>query len=160
MAIKLDIFKSGRNQDSYRTFTYADLNLDIQFNANSPSVPVNRNNNPQDLKLNYDHGAIFNSIRNIFNTKKGQKILNPEFGLDLEQFLFDSITKENADIIGKTIYEQLGLYDSRITVTTVDIVAVPDNNEYRITIAIVLPSLNNQKVQTTGTLTQEGFNYI
>jgi phage baseplate assembly protein W len=160
MAIKLDIFKSGRNKDSFRNFTYADLNLDIEFNANAQSVPVNRSHNPQDLKLSYDHSAIYNSIRNIFNTKKGQKILNPEFGLDLEQFLFDSITKENADIIGKAIYGQLGLYEPRLTVASVDVVARPNDHEYKIKIAIILPSLNNQKVQTTGTLTQEGFNYI
>jgi len=39
-------------------------------------------------------------------------------------------------------------------------VARPNDHEYKIKIAIILPSLNNQKVQTTGTLTQEGFNYI
>ena len=42
--------------------------------------------NTQDLKIDYDEKAIYNSIRNIFNTKKGQKILNPTFGLDLEQY--------------------------------------------------------------------------
>ena len=159
MAIKLDIFKKRKNTDNYRNFSYADIHLDIQFNSRLPTKPTGVSKNAQDFKLDYDTKAIYNSIHNIFNTKKGQKILNPNFGLDLEQYLFDNISKENGDIIGTTILEELPLYEPRITVNSVDVLARPDWNEYVVDISITIPSLNNQVESVNGTLTTKGFQY-
>ena len=160
MPIRLDILKDRKNADAYRKFSYADLKLDLDLNSNIPSTPVGVGKNPVDFRLSYDENAIFNSIRNIFNTKKGQKILNPTFGLDLEQFLFDNISRENADMIGKHIYEELGIYEPRITVDSVNVIARPDDNEYEVTITIIIPSLDNKVTTTTGILTEGTFNYI
>ena len=159
MALKLDILKDAKNVDSYRKYSYADLHLDLELNSYLPSSPVGANKNPQDLRLAYDEAAIYNSIRNIFNTKKGQKILAPTFGLDLEQYLFENISKENCELIGTTIFEELSLYEPRIIVDNVDIVAFPDQNEYKISISITIPSLNNKKGTANGLLTSTGFRY-
>jgi len=159
MAINLDTLKNVRNKDSYRSFTYADISLDLELNSFLPNKPVGASKNPHDLKLNYDTRAIHNSIKNIFNTKQGQKILNPDFGLDLEQYLFDNISKENADIIGTTILEQLAIYETRIVVNGVDITALPNENQYDITINIAIPSLNNEVTEFKGVLTDKGMNY-
>jgi len=160
MPIRLDILKDRKNADAYRKFSYADLKLDLDLNSHIPSTPVGVGKNPTDFRLSYDENAIFNSIRNIFNTKKGQKILNPTFGLDLEMFLFDNISRENADIIGKTIYEELPIYEPRITVDSVNVIAKPDDNEYEISITIIIPSLDNKAASSTGILTEGTFNYI
>ena len=159
MALKLDILKDVKNKDSYRNYSYADLHLDLSLDSFLSNNNVGANKNPQDLKIDYDEQAIYNSINNIFNTKKGQKILNPTFGLDLEQYLFDNITKENGQIIGTTIYEDLSLYEPRIIVNDVSVVAKPDQNEYKISISITITSLNNKKNTATGILTTQGFNY-
>jgi phage baseplate assembly protein W len=159
MAIKLDILKDRKNTDNFRQYSYADLKLDLELNSHLPNKPVGTNKNPQDLKINYDEEAIYNSIRNIFNTKKGQKILSPEFGLDLEQYLFENVSEENADILGKTIYEELSFYEPRIIVDNVNIIALPDNNEYQITIAVTIPTLNNKKGTIEGLLTESQFIY-
>ena len=119
MALKLDILKDVKNKNSFRSFSYADLHLDIDLDAKTPNKPTGASKNKQDLKIDYDEKAIYNSIRNIFNTKKGQKILNPTFGLDLEQYLFENVSKENGQTIGQTIYEELALYEPRIVVNEV-----------------------------------------
>ena len=160
MAIRLDILKDRKSTDAYRKFSYADLKLDIDLNSHIPSTPTGVGKNPIDFRLSYDENAIFNSIKNIFNTRKGQKILNPTFGLDLEQFLFDNISRDNADMIGKTLYEELPIHEPRITVESVNVIARPDDNEYEITITIVIPSLDNKTAAATGTLTEGTFNYI
>jgi len=160
MPIRLDILKDRKNADAYRKFSYADLKLDLDLSSHIPSTPVGVGKNAVDFRLSYDENAIFNSIRNIFNTKKGQKILNPIFGLDLEVFLFDNISRENADIIGKTIYEELPIYEPRITVDSVNVIARPDDNEYEISITIIIPLLDNKAASATGILTEGTFNYI
>ena len=121
MALKLDILKDVKNRDSYRNYSYADLHLDIELNSFLSNKTVGANKNNQDLKLSYDESAIYNSIRNTFNTKKGQKILDPNFGLD--------------------------------------IIARPEQNEYKISISITIPSLNNKKGTANGLLTATGFTY-
>ncbi len=160
MALKLDILKDVKNKDSYRKYTYADIHLDLKLNSNIPSKPTNVSKNAQDLQLSYDEKAIYNSINNIFNTKKGQKILNPAFGLDLEQYLFENINKDNGNLIGATIHEELGVHEPRVIVDRVDIVARPNQNEYKLTIVIIIPSLNNKKGTASGLLTSQGFTYI
>ena len=160
MPIRLDILKDRKNADAYRKFSYADLKLDLDLSSHIPSTPVGVSKNAVDFRLSYDENAIFNSIRNIFNTKKGQKILNLIFGLDLEVFLFDNISRENADIIGKTIYEELPIYEPRITVDSVNVIARPDDNEYEISITIIIPLLDNKAASATGILTEGTFNYI
>ena len=160
MALKLDILKDVKNAHSFRSYSYADLHLDLELNSHMSDKTVGANKNAQDLKLSYDENAIYNSIKNIFNTKKGQKILAPTFGLDLEQYLFDNISKENGDLIGNTIYEELALYEPRIVCDSVNIVARPEQNEYKISISITIPSLNNKKGTASGVLTPTGFRYI
>jgi phage baseplate assembly protein W len=159
MALKLDILRDAKNTDSFRKYSYADLHLDIELSSHTSDTPTGATKNAQDLKLSYDEDAIYNSIRNIFNTKKGQKILSPTFGLDLEQYLFENISKENGELIGTTIFEELSLYEPRIIVDNVDIVARPDQNEYKISISITIPSLNNKKGTASGLLTVTGFRY-
>tara|TARA_Y100000401_G_C8319059_1_gene224160 strand:- start:580 stop:1062 length:483 start_codon:yes stop_codon:yes gene_type:complete len=160
MALNLDILKDNKNKDSYRKYSYADLSLDLSLDSFKPNTPVGANANPQDLKISYDEEAIFNSIHNIFNTKKGQKILSPEFGLDLEQFLFENITKENATLIGNKIVEELPRFEPRVRVENVNIISRPDDNEYKITMSVIIPLLNNKKRAVTGILNRENFTYI
>ena len=160
MALKLDILKDAKNKDKYRNYSYADLHLDFKLDSYLSDQTVGASKNNQDLKISYDEEAIYNSIRNIFNTKKGQKILNPTFGLDVEQYLFENISKENGELIGTTIYEELALYEPRIVCDSVNVVARPEQNEYKITISITIPSLNNKKGTASGILTPTGFTYI
>ena len=86
-----------------------------------------------------------------------RKILSPNFGLDLEQYLFENISNQNGDLIGNTIYEEFALYEPRVTVNSVDIIARPDQNEYKISISITIPSLNNKKAVMKGRLTGNGY---
>ena len=65
--------------------------------------------NQQNLKAQYDLGAIKNSIKNIFVTFPGQKLLNPTFGLNLMQFLFLPISEVTANLIGQRIVNGIGI---------------------------------------------------
>ena len=64
MALKLDILKDVKNADSFRSYSYADLHLDLELNSHMSDKTVGANKNAQDLKLSYDENAIYNSIKN------------------------------------------------------------------------------------------------
>jgi len=93
-------------------YLYKDLFLDL-----TPSVYYNRQLNKEvilkDVQGSYDEQAIKNSITNIFLTSPGQKILSPEFGLDLRRYLFEQVNDFNAfqiqDDINNKLPEMEGL---------------------------------------------------
>ena len=106
------------------------MHLDLQLEKK-----IGYGDNPKnsgDIKVDTDYEAIKNSIRNIFNTRRGQKILSPEFGASLDQFLFERVDEFTGSIIGKTILDNLQTYEPRIEVLKVNVYPFPDQNQYNI----------------------------
>jgi len=140
-------------------YKYSDLNLDID-SQNTRTDYLNANYSNNDLKAQYDLGAIKNSIRNIFITFPGQKLLNPTFGLNLMQFLFLPISEVTANLIAQRIVNGIVLNDSRIVVKKVRVEAVTDENRYNIILMITVPFINTYTIFTLkGTLGSTGFNF-
>jgi len=130
------------------TYTYSDLHLDF-------SNPINK-----DLQADYDAAAIKNSIYSLFNTMPGQSLLNPLYGLDLTQYLFEQVNETNARNIGNAIVNGLSLYEPRVTVSNVNITLNPDEQTYYIDLNIIMPYLNNQAVNIPGTLSKTGYTIL
>lgn len=126
-------------------FIYSDLHLDLTL-----QTTIGQGNNPAnsgDIKVDYDENAVKNSIRNIFTTKKGQKLLNPEFGAALDQFLFERVDEFYGYKIGNEILDTIKLYEPRIEVTKIQVIPDPDQNEYRIILKYnFLKMKNNEKI--------------
>jgi phage baseplate assembly protein W len=109
---------------------FKDLHLDLEIQKN-----IGRGENPvdsNDLRVDVNAQAIKNSIRNIFSTRKGQKLLTPEFGASLDQHLFEKVDKFYGNMIGEEILRNLTIYEPRIDVKKVFVVPIPDKNQYNI----------------------------
>jgi phage baseplate assembly protein W len=139
-----------------RSYYYADLHLDLEEKY---TIKNDFNQKPEinDLKLDYDVNAIANSLRNLFTTTPGDKILNPEYGLDLRKYLFEPATVEIANSIRGEIYTQVSIYEPRVKLTSVNITILEDVNEYDITIYMDIPALNINNVSFFGTLNSNGY---
>ena len=112
---------------------YTDLQLDLKLNK---SVGLgNSTVNSNDIAVDYDINAIKNSIRNIFTTRKGQKILTPNFGSSLEQYLFEPVNEFYGRAIGQEILDSITTFEPRVEVTKVKVEPYPDENAYRISVA-------------------------
>lgn len=139
-----------------RPFTYSDLHLDLEY-----SYTVNngllQEKEIKDIVVDYDLGAIRNSIVNIFTTIPGQKILNPFFGLNLVQYLFEPCDEYTAQIIGQSIKDGITTYEPRVTLTKIRVIAQPEDSSYEITLLINVPTLSNTSFELTGTLSNSGF---
>jgi hypothetical protein len=123
---------------------YVDLHLDLETDKN---VGLGLNAvNSGDILVDIDIEAIKNSLRNIFNTKKGQKILNPEFGSSLEQYLFTPITEPNAKAIGNQILKYVNAYEPRINISNVIVSPKIDQNLYYIAIYYNLLEINRNDI--------------
>jgi len=142
-----------------KQFTYADVNFDFVF-SDIDQKELNSSVKNSDLKANYDLGAIKNSIVNIFTSFPGDKILNPNFGLNLNQFLFLPCSKETARLIGETIQSQIKLQEPRVNLKTVNVVANINNDEYNITMLLEVPFINNNNsINFKALLNSTGINF-
>ncbi len=161
MAIKISSLEQIAQQyTSNKPSVYTDLHLDFATSdIYNPSLGYAIKGN--DLKADYDENAIKNSLKNLFNTKPGQRFLFPLYGLDLNQFLFEAITPINAQLIGEKIASSIDKFEPRVSVVNINVVADPENNLYDITIIVEIPIFNTiTTLNTTLDAKTQSFVYI
>ena len=156
--IKLtDIAASNLDNSSLeRGYLYKDLFLDLETSVYY-NKQLNKNSILKDVQASFDENAIRNSITNIFLTAPGQKILSPEFGLDLRRYLFEPISDFNAFAIKDDIDNRLPIMEPRVEVENVEVVSLPDDNEYIISLQINIPSLNVYGLSLRSALNNNGY---
>lgn len=137
-------------------FTYSDLHLDLQMQQlvtnESAKIPQQ-----QDVAADYDLGAIRNSIINIFLTSPGDKLLNPEFGIDLRDYLFLSVSDTVASSIYDDIYNNITRFEPRIVLDKLQVIPDYDNQQYTINMSISVPLLRVNEYILNLYLNSEGY---
>ena len=153
------VFKNlEQDQKGLYDWTFKDIYLDIE-EATVVIDGVRPAPKSKDIKVAFDEGAIKNSIVNIFNTKKGERFLIPPFGANLYAYLFEPITDFTAKMIGQTMLDAIRIWEPRVKVDEIIIIAKPDEHEYGVTIKLLIPKLK-YRADLTGVLTTEGFREI
>lgn len=133
------------SEDTYDNTVYTDLHLDLKM-ATAVGTQL-KNNVSNDIKVSFDEDAIRNSVTNCINTKPGEKVLDPEFGMNLDQFLFQPLSEVNGDYIGRYILNRLSLLEPRINIQRIKVNVSYDDNTYGIVIIYEIPSLNKTTSQ-------------
>ena len=147
----------NRNSSKY---LYRDLMLDLE--EQNVSNPNNLFQDPQviDIDASFDEAAIKNSVKNIFNTVPGEKLLNPEFGLALKRYLFAPLSQDLAEDIGEEIVRGIERYEPRVRIDRIDVIVDYDQNEYIISLTLTIPPLNILQKSYSGFLSQTGFSFL
>lgn len=147
-------------------YTYSDLHLDFTPVYLTPLYGSYTQHNELlkdaeiiDIVADYDLGAIKNSIKNLFLTIPGQKILNPFFGLNLVQYLFEACDEDMANLIGNEIVRGISTFEPRISLIKVTVIAQPEYQQYTITITFRVPSIGTTSFYLNGVLSTSGFAY-
>ena len=140
MAIRLKQLERIANSYTELGYIYKDLTLDIeQTSLLSPGF--NQTLPGPDVKTSFDVKAIRNSLTNLFNTLPGQRFLFPEYGLDLYQFLFLSVTESTGRAIGEKILRGVERFEPRVRIQNINVKPDTENSTYYITLVIQLPVL-------------------
>lgn len=137
-------------------YLYKDLELDLTKKRTFTRA-VNTTEYLSDVNSLFDLEAVKNSIANCFTTAPGQKILNPEFGLDLRVYLFEPITETTAFFIRDDIFNNLSRFEPRVVVRNVSVIPNIDAQMYEIYLQIDIPQLNIYGVSIKNTLNSEGY---
>jgi phage baseplate assembly protein W len=68
----------------------------------------------------YDFDLIKQDIINMFQTKKGERVMNPEFGTIIWSLIYEPFTLDVKQLISDDVTRVLN-YDPRVTPTQIDI---------------------------------------
>jgi phage baseplate assembly protein W len=154
MPIKLNILEPVRDQKKDVIYKDIDLNVEVGIvkgdNAASPE-------NLKDLNTAVNFEAIKNSLINLITTFPGQKILNPDFGMNFGDLLFLPVSKARATVVGETINNTFVGFEPRIVITFIEVIADIENQEYELNIEINIPEFNNNPLNLKGRLNKSGF---
>lgn len=156
--IKLDSLKQpdSENRSLQKGHLYKDIALDLKF-SRYIREELYADAEPKDLDELVNESAVFNSIKNILTTSPGQKLLNPKFGLDLRDYLFETIAPTTAYFIANDIYYQLGEQEPRVELQQVSVTADEDENQYEIDIIFSVPTLDVYGLNLKGSLNKDGY---
>lgn len=137
-------------------YIYKDIQLDLVF-SRFLRDELHSVAEPKDLEESLDANAIFNSVRNILTTSPGEKLLNPLFGLDFRDYLFEPINPNTAYFIAQDINLNLGVFEPRINLDRVSITANVDDNEYNIDIEFSVPVLEIYNLNLKASINKDGY---
>jgi phage baseplate assembly protein W len=84
--------------------------------------------------------AIKSNIINWFLTNKGERPLNPDYGSNLSQFIFEQITQDNLDSLKTSVQSQINQQFPEVIVRELNVLSNPDLNS--ITVEIYYQVIN------------------
>ena len=151
---------TGLENTNKPEYIYKDIHFDLIADDNNTSENLFQTSQDIDIKASNNEAAVQNSIKNIFNTSPGEKLLTPEFGLGLKQYVFEQMSLDAAESIGEQITNGIAKYEPRVSVDRCEVVANYDINEYIITLTLTIPPLNISGKSYSGLLSQEGFSFL
>lgn len=117
---------------------YSDINM---FTANV---------NPRVI----DFDSVAQSIYSILSTKKGERLFKPDFGCDIEKYLFEPCDDITSEKIYLEIYQAITRWDTRIILinSKSTVVANPENHSYTIKLIFKIAGLGDTYFDSTYTL--------
>lgn len=138
-------------------FTYVDFHFDFAQDKSGTITNSSQTiGSGRDIKVAYDLNAIVNSLQNLFNTIPGERFLLPEYGADLQRYVFEPITVATGNRIGRKIRNALATWEPRVKLLNIDITGFPDKNEYQVDMSLVVPFLEDP-LGITGFLSRDGY---
>lgn len=107
---------------------------------------------PTNTPLLYDLDSIYLSLSNIMNTKTGERLFLPDFGMDLDDIIFDLVDDATALEIERRTYEAISRWDSRVVINTGLSSITPnyDDNFYEVVLFFKIKGMGDQGFKYVG----------
>ena len=89
--------------------------------------------------------AVKNNIRNLIQTEKGERFLQPDLGINLRKFLFEPISPTLEDTIREDVLSTISLWLPFVNVTQLDINLTDsiDRNQIKINVTFNINKAQN-----------------
>ena len=95
----------------------------------------------QDLTVHKDEDAVKESIKNLILTDRGERLMQPTLGGNINAMLFENITPATLTLIEDQGRTTLDLYEPRAEVLSVNVTSNIDDNTVRISITFYITNV-------------------
>ena len=161
MAIKLNIAQRPTAIQAAIDSGY--LYKDIKFDLTSDYLKGNEmysTRQTKDLACKIDKDAIMTSLKNILTTTPGEKLLNPLFGLDLRDYVFEVVSETKGFFLAQTILNGIATQEPRISADFIEVLADIDEMQYIINLELSIPELEIYQLSLKGVLNIDGYTFV
>ena len=145
------------SEDAYK---YKDIKLDLGFEIAVSNLPDSTPESTRDLTDLRNIQDVKQALLNLLTTVPGQKLLNPNFGLNLSHYCFEPITRITADHIARTILIEVPRQEPRLSISNLNVIGDIEEATYEIEFGIYVEELDNQAVTFKGLLNSDGFKFV
>lgn len=142
-----------RGKDSFSPSSihlYTDLKLDLHQNT---SNTIDRNSvtnsivtKDKDLECIYDTDCIVHSLRTLFQTPKGSRVLVPTYGTDLYRYIGQSISDLTCTSIQTMLQYDIHTWEPRVDIINLTVTQQPDDSQINIELYVNIPEIKTQKL--------------
>ena len=121
---------SGQSNQLNNVFN--NIGYDVAFTSNTPFNTLYNTTT-----------VVFNKLKNLLLTRKGERILQPEFGTDLFKVIFEVSSRELQQQIEDYIIPDISYWVPEVTVTSIDVKTIEDDPTLEHTIQLAINYTNN-----------------
>lgn len=112
------------------------INLYQDFKKNLEKSPVSG-----DLTLNKDEESVKESIKNLILTDRGERLMQPQLGGDINALLFENITPAVLLLIKNQVTTTIELYEPRAEIIDVVVTSNIDDNTVKVKIVFYITNV-------------------
>lgn len=122
---------SSVNQGSNRDYVYNDVNSSFKQNGNKTNTITN-----------LDASAVLGALKNLFEYSPGERVLEPDFGMDFSGLLYEPMNRKTAEAIGYKIYNSVKEWEPRLRIISINVEPDEDDNTYYVTMNFTIDNLS------------------
>lgn len=102
-----------------------------------------KNFGTKDLARLTNEDSIINSLKNIIQTRKGERPFQPEFGCNIAGLLFENFSKFTTDAIETEIRTAVENFEPRVR--TIKVKAIETQDNHSIELQLFFTTINNSE---------------
>jgi phage baseplate assembly protein W len=116
------------------------------------TLPITNGNTGMFAQSTSSFGQVKSNFKNLILTKKGERLMQPQFGTDLYRILFENITDNTLDNARLTVVEATERWMPFLEVVEFNVKTPVNNNPHRIDLSVTYRFRNNPNVTDTVTV--------
>lgn len=117
------------------------------------TLPIRNGNSGMFEQSTSTFQQIRSNFKNLILTKKGERLMQPDFGTDLHRILFENITTDTLDNARLSVVESVNRWMPFLELVDFEAQNPVNDNDYRIDLRITYRFRNNPNVLDAITVT-------
>ena len=103
----------------------------------------------KDIPVLINERAIVRSVRNLVGTIPTERFFQPNLGTEIRDTLFENFSRQTVNVIEDQVRDTIRAFEPRVGDVGVEVVAIPDNNNFEVKVLFDITGLDVPTQQFT-----------